>query len=236
MITDNFKKQPRKNETVVLLHGILRAGSSMKPVELYLENRGYDVLNISYPSNKMTLEALTDSLHEQISTADKFNNAAAVHFVTHSMGGILTRYYLAQHRPEHLGRVVMMGPPNTGSEFANFMSDHELLGPIFNNIFGPAGQQLRADYKHAANTMDIDYQVGVIAGTLSINPLAPMVFGDIAHDGIVPVSKTVIDGMADHILLPATHTMMMYNWNVLKEINGFLENGAFSATAKRLEL
>ena len=236
MILDYFRRKARKNETVVLLHGILRAGSSMKPIELYLDQQGYDILNLTYPSNKMPLEQLTDNLHEQIGTAETFNDAAKIHFVTHSMGGLVTRYYLAQHRPNHLGRVVMMGPPNSGSEFADFMLDNKVTRPLFENLFGPAGAQLRADYEHATGAMKIDYEVGVIAGTLSINPLAPLVLGDTAHDGIVPVSKTVIEGMTDHILIPATHTMMMLNPKVLKEIGGFLDNGKFSPTAKRLTL
>ena len=221
-------------DLVILLHGICRKGSSMLPVELYLKNMGYDVLNITYPANKMTLEQLTDELHDQITASDKFNAAANIHFVTHSMGGLLTRYYLSKNRPENLGRVVMMGPPNTGSEFADFMLENEILRPLFEAVFGPAGGQLRASYSHAAETMTIDYEVGVIAGTLSINPLAPHVLGNTEHDGIVPVSKTVIDGMKDHILMPATHTLMMYNLKVLKEIGEFLTNGKFSAKAKRL--
>lgn len=225
-----------KKDLVILLHGICRKGSSMLPVELYLKNAGYDVMNITYPANKMTLEQLTDDLHDQIAASSQFNAAANIHFVTHSMGGLLTRYYLSKHRPANLGRVVMMGPPNTGSEFADFMLENETLRPLFEAVFGPAGGQLRADYTHAAETMKIDYEVGVIAGTLSINPLAPHVLGNTPHDGIVPVSKTVIEGMKDHILLPATHTMMMYNWKVLKEIGEFLSNGKFSAASKRLEL
>ena len=213
-----------RKETVVLLHGVLRKGGSMKPVELTLKRQGYDVLNITYPSNKHSLEELTDFLHTELKLADSYNKAAKVHFVTHSMGGILTRYYLHKYRPHNLGRVVMMGPPNKGSEFADFLTDKKSLRPIFERIYGPAGSQMRTVHNHAK--MKIDYDVGVIAGSVSVNPLAPFVLPK-GHDGIVPIENTKIDGMKDHIIVSAPHTLMMYNPKVWKQIHSFLQNGRF---------
>jgi pimeloyl-ACP methyl ester carboxylesterase len=219
------EKQPKNGEVVVLLHGALRRGSSMKLLSKYLEHQGYETLSISYPSNQQTFEELAVYLDEQLKVSDQFNKATKVHFVTHSMGGIVTRYFLGKNAPAHLGRVVMMGPPNQGSEFADFMSEQQRLKPYFDKIFGPSGAQMKTEHDHSA-AGKITYDVGVIAGCISINPLAPWVL-DGAHDGIVPVERTKLDGMRDHIVVRATHTMMMYNPKVWQQVGSFLKNGAF---------
>ena len=212
-------------EVVVLLHGILRTRRTMQLLNYYLRKKGYYVLNITYPSNKHTLQELTDFLHSELSTRDAFNKASKVHFVTHSMGGILTRYYLSKHKPANLGRVVMMGPPNQGSEFADFMSEKRALRKIFKKLFGPAGQQLRVAHKHEDD--DIDYEVGVIAGDLNINPLAPYVLRREKSDGIVAVERTKIEGMKDHVVVKSTHSFMIFNPAVLRQIDHFLKHGVF---------
>lgn len=220
-----LKKAASNGETVVLLHGILRSGMSMNIVKYRLRHEGYDVVNITYPGNRQTLEDLTGFLHKELCLSASFNGASKVHFVTHSMGGLVTRYYLDRHRPANLGRVVMMAPPNKGSEFADFMCGRKSLCRIFEKVYGPAGQQLRTDHEHTDDK--VDYEVGVIAGGRSINPLAPFVLKDGQHDGIVPVERTKIEGMKDHIVLPASHTLMMYNPGVQKQISHFLKNGRF---------
>lgn len=118
----------------------------------------------------------------------------------------------------------MLGPPNTGSEFADWLSDTEILAPIFKTVFGPAGAQLRTSHKHIDD--DITYPLGIIAGNASINPLAPW-FLPGEHDGIVPVERTKIDGMTDHIVIPATHSFMMFNTEVMEQTYEFLKNSKF---------
>ena len=217
-------EQGNNKETVILLHGMLRTGKSMRTVQYYLGRKGYDVISITYPANKHNLQELTEFLHDQLKLSDSFNKASKVHFVTHSMGGILTRYYLSKFRPANLGRVVMMGPPNQGTELADFMTDKKRLGPIFQKVFGPAGQEMRASHKH--NDKPVDYEIGVIAGSISINPLAPYVLED-DNDGIVSVESTRLDGMKDHIVMKSTHSFMMYNPKVMRQIDHFLKNGTF---------
>ncbi len=221
-----FRKNPPKEETVVLLHGMLRKGGSMRPVEYYLRNEGYDIVNITYPYNKLTLQELTDYLHSQLQLSSHFNNASKVHFVTHSMGGLVTRYYLSKHKPAHLGRVVMLGPPNKGSEFADFVMERKNLRRVFERVYGPAGKQLRTGERHADNEIGIDYEIGVIAGSRSVNPLAPYVL-DGENDGYVPVESTKIDGMKDHIVMKTTHSFMMYSPSVLRQIRYFLKYARF---------
>ena len=223
------KASPKpRNEHVILLHGILRSKTDMLPLKIYLEKNGYDVLNILYPSRKKSLEDLTEFVHEKITAATE--KSGRLHFVTHSMGGLIARYYIVKKNPENLGHVVMLGPPNTGSEFADFLKDHKVFAAAFRKIFGPASDQLTT--KYALDGADITYPLGVIAGNKSINPLAPWVLPKKkvgAHDGIVPVERTKIKGMADHIVVPSTHTFMMFNPKVMRQVQYFLENGKFKA-------
>jgi len=245
MGTDNSQDK----EVVVLLHGILKSRFDMVAVATYLRNKDYDVINLSYPSRHHTLEELADYVDGELSkegVADRFNNASKVHFVTHSMGGLVARYYLHTHRPDNLGRVVMMSPPNQGSEFANWMmeasslrdlADNEITGKltemqtlqkIYRDVFGPAGAQLHTEHEHSIDPV-VDFPLGVIAGNLSINPLAPWVLGqdEGGHDGIVPIARMRIDGMTDMIEMKATHSLMMYNPQVMKQIDHFLKHEKF---------
>lgn len=211
-------------ELVILLHGIFRNHIDMLPLGLYLERQGWDTINILYPSRRKNIEDLSDFVHSKITRHKKYSPDKTMHFVTHSMGGLIARYYIARHRPAHLGKVVMLGTPNTGSETADFLNENAVLGPVYKTLFGPAGQQLLTRYRHTAS--EIDYPLGVIAGSKSVNPLAFLALEG-AHDGIVPVERTKIGGMTDHIILPATHSFMMFNRGVMRQVKFFLENGKF---------
>lgn len=221
------KPAPR-DETIILLHGILRSQFDMLPLTLYLRRQGYDAVNILYPSRKKSIEDLTDFVHEKITAHTGYAPGKKLSFVAHSMGSLIARYYIEKYTPENLGRVVMLGPPNTGSEFADILTDHKILGPAYAKIFGPAAPQLTTRY--ALGGTDITYPVGVIAGTRSINPLALWALPKArvgAHDGIVPVERTKLAGMRDHITVPTTHTFMMFSPAVMRQVLHFLENEKF---------
>lgn len=214
-----------QNELIILLHGILRSKTDMLLLNNFFEKNGYDTLNILYPSREKSLEELTEFVQEKIQNCPQYHgDETTIHFVTHSMGGLIARYYIATHKPDNLGKVVMLGPPNTGSEFADWLSETEILAPAFKAIFGPAGQQLGTKYKHIDD--DITYPLGVIAGNLSVNPLAPWILNG-EHDGIVPVERTKIKGMTDHIVIPATHSFMMFNVDVMEQALYFLKHNRF---------
>ena len=217
-------EQTRPKEFIVLLHGILRSKTDMHFLTKFFEKNGYETLNILYPSREQNLEDLSDFVHHKIVDDPRYHDDTVINFVTHSMGGLIARYYIARRKPEHLGKVVMMGPPNTGSEFADFLSETQILAPIFKTVFGPASEQLTTDYEHIDD--DITYPLGVIAGNLSINPLAPWILNG-EHDGIVPVERTKIDGMTDHIVMSATHSFMMFNKDVMEQALHFLRNDRF---------
>jgi pimeloyl-ACP methyl ester carboxylesterase len=220
-------KTMEHKEIVVLLHGIFRSKIDMHPMAKYLQGKGYATINILYPSREQSLEDSSDFVHNKITNDPNYNPDAKLNFVTHSMGGLITRYYIMRHKPKNLGKVVMLGPPNTGSEFADWLSDVKILAPAYKALYGPAGEQLRTDYKHIDG--DITYPLGVIAGNASINPLAPWVLPG-AHDGIVPVERTRIEGMTDHIVMPTSHSFMMFNSVVMKQALNFLKDGRFDHT------
>jgi len=216
-----------KKELVVLLHGILKNKYDMSLIASDLKKEGYDVLNISYPSRKMTLEYLSRFLAMKLLLSDEFSRASRIHFVTHSMGGLITRYFLSKARPTNLGSVVMLSPPNQGSECANFMMETRTLKKIYDRLFGPAGAQLRTDYKHAVEDK-IDFPLGIIAGNASINPMAPWILGSNGdHDGIVPIERMKIEGMTDLIVLNTSHMLMVYNTEVRKQVIHFLKHERF---------
>jgi pimeloyl-ACP methyl ester carboxylesterase len=170
------------------------------------------------------LQALAEEIHPVIArfVADI---PGSLHFVGHSMGGLLTRVYLARHRPVRLGRVVMLGAPNGGSEMADRLKNLFL----YRAFFGPAGQQLgtRRDAATQALFAPIDYPVGIIAGNRSIYPIASA-FLPKPHDGRVSVQNTRLDGMADHIVLPTSHPWLPRNTAAIRQTIAFLKDGKFT--------
>ncbi len=216
-----------KNETVILLHGIGHMKWNMFGMERALRKQGYKTLNITYPSLNNELDALTAFLHGRLNVASVWESAGRVHFVTHSMGGLLARWYLEKFKneipQEKLGRVVMLAPPNKGSEVADFLKDF----PPYRWIFGPAGQELTTSYQEQKTSAPY-YGLGIIAGSKG----GPYLLGNMAipgkHDGCVAVARTKLDGMADHIVVPATHGFIAWQPSVHRQVLNFLAHGKFA--------
>jgi len=209
------------NECIVLLHGLWRTEASMNKMQQALEAAGYEVRNIDYQSTKATVEELADETLPR--AVESCQGADTIHFVTHSMGGILLRQYLETGNIDRLGRVVMLGPPNQGSEVVDVYKKF----PGFEWIGGPAGLQLgtgAASIPRSLGPVTVD--VGIIAGTRSINPILSAFLPE-KDDGKVSVASTRVDGMNDHLELPVTHMFMMRNTKVIQQVIHYLQHGRF---------
>jgi len=215
----------QKDECVVLLHGLGRSKFSLLKLE-FLLSKHYHVFNKTYPSRKHTIEDLAKIAIEAAlrNGADKYSK---IHFVTHSMGGILVRQYLSQHRLKNLGNVVMLGPPNQGSELVDFFQSSPALKRLFQVVNGPAGMQLGTADDSRPNALgDVDFKLGVIAGSKNNNRLSSRILeGD--SDGKVSVNRSKVGGMTEHLVLPVDHTFMMLNEQVIAQIEYFLEHSKF---------
>lgn len=212
-------------QCVILLHGLGRTHRSMTAMAEALGAAGYRTVNLGYPSRKATVEALAmqaiPAALDQCGRAD----SRSIHFVTHSMGALLVRYYLAHQKLEHLGRVVMVSPPNQGSEVCDALRDNF----FYRWYNGPAGQQLGTGPDDLpARLGPAHYQVGVITGNVHCffdAWLAKMIPGE--DDGKVAVERTKLAGMTDFMVLPYTHPFIMDQEETIAQTIRFLRDGAF---------
>jgi pimeloyl-ACP methyl ester carboxylesterase len=194
----------------------------MRPLERELADAGYRVHNLDYPSTSGTPEELVAHLHREISRCCGWSGR--IHFVTHSLGGIMARAYLAEHTAPNLGRVVMLAPPNHGSEYVDVAGGWRL----FELLLGPTATQLGTNPASLPNRLPgADFELGVIAGTGGINPLGNAVIG-VANDGTVSVASTQIGGMRDFLAMDVSHTFIMRNPEVAAQTIAFLRGGRFA--------
>ena len=208
---------------VILLHGLARSSLSMQVMEFVLKKQGYCVTNINYPSRQLPISELASIAIEEGLRKCRLHPPETIHFVTHSLGGILVRQYLQQNSIPELKRVVMLGPPNQGSEAVDKLKHFQ----VYRLVNGPAGYDLGTSEQDTPKKLGpVNFELGVIAGKKSMNPLlSSLITGE--DDGKVSVESTKIEGMNDFITLPITHTFMMLNRETIRQTIHFLKSGCF---------
>lgn len=230
--TGNSKlKAEAKYEVVLLLHGIIRTRHSMRPIARLLEQHGFRCYTVSYPSTRLPIKEHAANLHRLISRLDE---AEQIHFVCHSMGGLVVRTMLHEHPDPRVKRIVMMGTPNTGAEradtFANFAPYKWIMGPAGQDLVtSDAGivVQLPPKVEHA--------EVGIIAGGKGDGRgYLRSLPGD--NDGTVTVASTRLAGARDFLLVSALHTFIMNNAQVKQACLNFLKHGYFVSEEERVPI
>jgi triacylglycerol lipase len=212
---------PSTHETVVLLHGLARSSGSMKKMKEALSREGYQVLNIDYQSTKYDIPGLAETVRKEI--VSKTSGAEKVHFITHSMGGIIVRYIQKNDPLPNIGRVVMLSPPNHGSEVVDSLKD---VWP-FGLINGPAGKQLGTEKSSMPQTLGpVNFETGIISGDRSINWINSIMIPG-TDDGKVSVESARVDGMKDFLIVHCSHPFIMKDKDVILRCIYFLRNGHF---------
>jgi triacylglycerol lipase len=211
-------------ETVVVLHGLARTSDSMSHMVRALEKAGYHVCNISYPSRKHPIETLTTQFVAPAVRACLSNETGKAHFVTHSMGGVIVRQLAKSATDVRIGRVVMLSPPNHGSEVVDELGQLSL----FKAINGPAGLELATREDAVPRSLgSASFDVGIITGNRTINPLLSLLIpGD--DDGKVSIESAKLQGMSGFCVMPATHPFIMNNKSVIEQTLAFLAQGRFT--------
>jgi len=215
------------HEDVILLHGLCRTSRSMSVMARALTQASYNVHNVDYASRSKSIELLGEDV-VGLAVADcERDGAVKINFVTHSLGGILVRSYLANHSVPTLGRVVMLGSPNQGSEVVDKLGGWWL----FKKINGPAGNELGTGKDSMPNRLGAaNFCVGIIAGNRTINWINSLMIPG-SDDGKVSVARTKLAGMTDHIVIPSAHPFLMRNATAIRQTIYFLRNGKFDRAA-----
>jgi pimeloyl-ACP methyl ester carboxylesterase len=228
--------EPMRGRAVVVLHGLFRSPSSMSRLSSYLhEEGGYSVFNVSYPTTRGSVGDHAKALNRII---ENLAGIEEINFVGHSLGNLVVRHYLGDHtRPEadvkpdaRIKRIVMLGPPNQGAEFAEALDGVSL----FHTVAGASGKELSHDWETLAPHLAVPAcEFGILAGGRSSDRgFNPWLSGD--DDLVVSVADTRLPGATDFAVLPVLHSFMMNDPAVLEYTLRFLKYGYFvSAEARK---
>lgn len=212
-----------RNEGVVLLHGLGRTKRSMVKLEERLRQEGFRTVNYGYPSTRYDIQELARTHIPRAVEHCRKQSVDKIHFVTHSLGGILVRQYLQENVIQNCGRVVMLSPPNKGSEVAERLKN--LL--FYRAVTGPAGQQLGTGDNSLPNRLKpVDAEIGVITGNRSLDPWFSIgIPGE--DDGKVSVERAKLMEMTDFLVVRSCHALIMQHPDVIEQVVFYLINGHF---------
>lgn len=211
-----------EGDRVVLLHGLWRSHHAMDDLALDLHEKGYETINLPYSSFRKSLDEIVQEVAKQLDNSEK-----QTHFVTHSMGGIILRK-LANDFPEKVtGRIVMLAPPNQGSEIIDWIKDYQ----VSKWALGPGGMELATESTQALPIFSGTREIGVIMGNgKDVTIFQSLLEGE--NDGVVTVKGGMVEGVTELIVLPANHTFIMANPKVKAQVTDFLGTGHFTENVK----
>ncbi|MGD8494687.1 MAG: alpha/beta fold hydrolase [Gemmatimonadales bacterium] len=211
---------------MIVVHGLGRSALSMAVLTGRLRSAGFRATAFQYPSRRASIATLTERLAARVARSCAGRDSS-VHFVTHSLGGILVWNYLAGTSGPHRGRVVMLSPPARGSELADAFTDV----PLLRSVLGPALTELGTDPDSLVRRLPAaDFELGVITGDRSLNPLSDHLIPG-PHDGKVSVERARVPGATDFLVVPASHTFIMNRGDVAGQVVAFLRHGRFDTTS-----
>lgn len=193
----------------------------MKRLMKYLEQEGFKVTGLNYPSRTKLLPEIAQMVASEIARIQ--DPKEKIHFVAHSMGGIVVRQLFHDYPEiqERVGRVVMLGTPNQGCEVAEVA-----LKVPFGKKIGGKNLVFFSPKDSVFTEFPLPKETGIIAGTVSSNPFSPLIF-DQPNDGMVGVEKTKAAGMKDWKALPVTHQGLLKEEKVFRQVVSFLREGKF---------
>lgn len=226
---------PMQGKVVIALHGLIRTAGSLRKVCGYLhEQAGYTAIAMNYSSTRTEVAQHARALKSII---DHLEGVDRIDLVSHSLGSLVIRHYLSdttdpatnRQGDPRIQRIVMYAPPNQGAELAEKLGRNQ----VFKMVFGVAGTQLARAWPELEKHLAIPQcEFGVIAGGRGDDRgWNPLLTGD--DDGVVSVATTRLPGAADSLVLPASHTFIMSNSQVLECTRRFFEHGYFVSPERR---
>jgi len=214
---------------VVMLHGLGRSERAMRRMARRFESEGLSSQPVGYDSTSQSLDEIVDQVDAAIVSCCA--ESGELHFVTHSLGGIVLRAWVAREAPDRIGRVVMLSPPNHGSVLVDRLGG-------WAGVLGPTGRRLGTGADSAPNALNelgpVNFDLGVIAGNRSFNPLSSWILEG-PDDGTVSVESAKLPGMRDFLVLPSSHSFMMYDREVARQAVHFVRHGSFDPIALESE-
>jgi triacylglycerol esterase/lipase EstA (alpha/beta hydrolase family) len=220
---DNANSYKPYDEVVVLAHGLGRSDWAMWKFAQRLEDANYKVCRLDYATIGKSVNAVLSETSKQINSC--ITHAPNVHFVGHSLGGLVIRSYLKESKLKqeeiNIGKVVLIGTPNKGSELADHLKDSWLM-----DIGGGISRALVTGNDSLGNNLgEVDYDVGIIAGTKSSSLTREKFIGP--NDGLVSVESAKLINMSDFIAIDVGHSQMRYNLDVCGQTIHYLQKGTF---------
>lgn len=205
----------QKAEMVVLVHGLWMNGREMVILAKRLQHHGFRTRRFSY-------HTMTDDLEQSAVQLFEFVEQLAesrIHFVCHSMGGLLLNRVFSRYKPDWQGRAVLLGSPLAGSRVAQSVNS-SIIGQLL------VGRNL-PNLCAGCSSWPVGYEIGVIGGTLNVG--LGLLVGGWKHpgDGLVTLDEIKVPGVKETLYIRATHLGLVFSSLCASKVSFFLKKGCF---------